>query len=753
MAIILGGGVLSTYAVEEYVSKRMQETIGRSISTLAFQLQDKLDRWLFERHREISIAASQVSISAKAQPSSIEHWLRSRHQFDDDFSWLALIDTNGRIEAEAGENRSSGDLLQWPSVQVLLQHPERHNAESHFRNIRRGDAGSVTEHLIDMAAPVLDDSGQIHAFILASIDWHWAQAIATSVANNDQDAKGTDAFVLSDQADILLGPPTVGNDLSNLHSIRGARDGQISFALETWPDGIRYLTGFARSDGHRGFRGFGWTVLIRKNAELALLPINDMKRQIWTIASLFALHGLIIAWYLSGEIAAPLLRLSKAADAVRSQELDQEIPVVTNYAEVQSLSKSLISLVSRLKSRELEQADLAASFESQVNDRTAELVLQNASLDEAKRTAEIATHAKSRFLAAASHDLRQPLHALMLFVRVLKRKPKGAEVTDLIENIDSAVSSLSKMFDALLHVSRLDAGVIAARISPVPLRELLNGLSAGYEAEARQRGLRFRCRISGEPIVLADPALLETIVRNLISNAIKFTKTGSILVISRRRSNRLLIEVHDTGPGIVAERQKSVFDEFERDQMQADGPNHGLGLGLSIVHRYAKLMGAEVNLLSRVGRGSRFTVALALHEAESVTLAAVSDQRSVECLDRLCIMLLDDNGQILDAMQQDLSGHGAIVFPFDSVEAADIALRAGLSADLAIVDYDLGGPETGLAFLERTKLSFRKHNMSFILTGRTDTATLETITRSGVPFLIKPIDSAAVAEHLASVAH
>ena len=749
-AIVVGGALLSSYAIEAYVSKRTQEVIGRAVATLAIQLQDNFDRGLFERYRELSLAAAQSSPSIDSKLKAIERWIATRNHFDTDFNWLGLVLSNGDVLAEAGRKQNTKDFLRWPSVETLLSHPERPEAQASLRyNSSPGGAGVAAAPVIEIAAPVFDESGQTKAFLLASLNWEWARE--ASGPSNVNGPAGSDVFVVSDRDEILLGLPSVQGPISGLRSVRNARNGQSSYELETWPDGVQYITGFARSDGHRNFGGFGWIILVRQNAEIALTPIQDLKHHIWTIAALFALHSIILSWILGWDIAAPLLRLSKAADAVRRQEGDQQIPVVSNYVEAKSLSLSLISLVEELKAREAAQVDLSSALERQVADRTAELEQRNISLDEAKRTAETATLAKSRFLAAASHDLRQPLHALMLFVRVLKRRTSGTDVMPLVANIDDSVSSLTKMFDAFLHVSRLDSGGISARLNRVPLHELMESLAAGFQAEARQRGLSFRFRNSLHFVVLTDPALLETIVRNLLSNALKFTKTGGILLASRKRGEQVVIEIYDTGPGIALERIVKIFDEFERDRMQADGPNEGLGLGLSIVQRYATIIGANVSVASAPGRGSRFSVFLQPLGLDPGIPAIPVEQRGTGYLDNLRIMLVDDNTQVLEALSRDLADHGALVTAFDGVEAADKALLAGFSADIAIVDYDLGGPETGLKFLQRTKSQFREQRASFILTGRTDSKTLDTISESGMTFLVKPADSASIANHLTNL--
>ena len=748
MTIVILDAVFFAYSVDHVVTGQITAEIGQSTAILANQMQDKLDRGLYERYREISVAATLLSEASSDNEVALKKWLTHHDAPYTDFAWVGLINTRGDLLASVGQRPPKDDFLVWPSVQAVLSEPERAETAIGRLNIGKGGDGKPSPaQYIDMAVPVIDATGHLKSIVVATIDWRWAHDIGASLFSAGQVVRSTELFVLSDEAEILLGPPSVQEIPAGLGSVRKAKGGANGYAIETWPGGTRYVTGYARSDGHGGFRGFGWIILVRQNAGVALAPVEDMKHRIWILAAFFALQGIVVAWVLAAEIAAPLLRLAKAADGVRLQEKGHQIPLVSNYVEAQRLSKSLISLVEELKSKEIAQAELAASLERQVKDRTEELFQRNSSLEAANARAEEATRAKSRFLAAASHDLRQPLHALLLFSRALRRRITSGEQGSLVIQMEQSIQSLAKMFDALLHISRLDAGGISARTSPMPLKQLLERLAVGFKAEAEIRGLDFRLR-GADDIVLTDPVLFETVLRNFLSNAIKFTKAGGVLLCVRTSQHRVVVSVYDTGPGIKPDRLATIFNEFERDKMQADGPNEGLGLGLSIVQRYAKIIDAEVTVQSRIGRGSCFSISVPVMNTFTTNRPIGAPEKTGLSWDKRRVMLLDDNPQVLNALTRDLSDHGAEVMAFPSVETAERALDEGLAADLIIIDYDLSGPETGLSFLERSRLKESFAMDQIILTGRTDSKTLAEIVESGIPWLVKPADSAAIAKCL-----
>src|SRR6185295_4437106 len=234
-------------------------------------------------------------------------------------------------------------------------------------------------------------------------------------------------------------------------------------------------------------------------------------------------------------------------------------------------------------------------------------------LAERNREVERANLAKSRFLAAASHDLRQPLHALNLFAAQLSHQADPAERARLVGRIDAAIASMNELFNALLDMSKLDAGVLAPDITEFPVGHLLDRIETTFAAAAREKGLHLSV-VPSNSWVRTDAILLERILLNLVSNAVRYTSRGGVVVGCRRRGDSVRIEVWDTGIGVAPDQQQSIFGEFY--QVGAPVPDHGggrrvgLGLGLSIVDGLGRLLGHPIDLVSRPGNGSRFAVSV-----------------------------------------------------------------------------------------------------------------------------------------------
>ncbi|WP_324865580.1 ATP-binding protein [Azospirillum sp.] len=245
-----------------------------------------------------------------------------------------------------------------------------------------------------------------------------------------------------------------------------------------------------------------------------------------------------------------------------------------------------------------------ATLEQQVRERTAEL-------HAAKSTAEQAHRAKSRFLAHASHDLQQPLQAIGMFTGMLERQPQSAKAAALLTDLKAAQRSMRDLLNAILDISKLESGAVTPRLADLPLSPLLDQLEAEFAGLAEDKGLRLRA-VPTNAVVRSDPALLERIVRNLISNAIRYTETGGVLVGCRTRGDRLWIEVYDTGRGIAEPDRRRIFEEF----VQLDRPDRdrseGIGLGLAIVERLARLLEHPVTVRSVEGRGTVFAVGVPL---------------------------------------------------------------------------------------------------------------------------------------------
>jgi signal transduction histidine kinase/ActR/RegA family two-component response regulator len=474
-----------------------------------------------------------------------------------------------------------------------------------------------------------------------------------------------------------------------------------------------------------------------------------LQRNIVIWGAVFAAIAALLAWALAKTLSRPLLQLADTAEGLRRGR-SLEFPQVGGYDEARILSQSLRSLVSELDSQRASLAAANQSLESQVRERTQLLAEQNVGLERAKADAEHAMEAKSRFLAAASHDLRQPLHALTLFTRALSRRVQGREATTLVAQMEEGLRGLKGMFDALLNVSRLDAKLIEPAMAPVLIAEIMERVSVGSKAEAEQNGLKFSSRTQ-DWILETDAALLETIIRNLVSNALKFTERGGILLAARYRGGRPVIDVYDTGPGLSPEQHERIFEEFSRADRRAYGANDGLGLGLSIARRYAELLGMTIEVASRHGHGSRFSIVLPARAMIGTPRAGLPAPSAEISVHGVKILILDDDPLIVAALTRDLEDRQNRVFGYECCKDAEAALDSGLAIDVAILDFDLRGSETGLEFIARMSRKFSRNVPTLILSGGTDSETLAALSNSGRPWLTKPADPELIVATLSAI--
>jgi signal transduction histidine kinase/CheY-like chemotaxis protein len=350
---------------------------------------------------------------------------------------------------------------------------------------------------------------------------------------------------------------------------------------------------------------------------------------------------------------------------------------------------------------------------------------------------EAANLAKSRFLAAASHDLRQPLHALNLFVTQLRNEKDQAEKIRLIEQINVATGAMNDLFNALLDISKLDAGVLAPTISEFPIDQLLKRIGMTFAATAREKALRLRI-ISNDAWIRTDFILLERILLNLVSNALRYTVKGGVVVGCRRRPNLLRIEVWDTGVGVPENQREKIFREFYRLGTAEQDRGHGLGLGLAIVDRLCGLLGHPLELTSVVGRGSRFSVSLPLATPRPVVQPAPA--AAIDLAMGKFVVVVDDDALVLDAMGGILKSWGCSVVTAKSDTDALVALAGnGRQLDLIISDYRLGDGRTGFDAIERLRSSFGAHIPAFLISGDTAPERLREARASGYYLLHKPV--------------
>ena len=373
-----------------------------------------------------------------------------------------------------------------------------------------------------------------------------------------------------------------------------------------------------------------------------------------------------------------------------------------------------------------------------------QLGAEKAVADAARAEAEVANRAKTQFFAAASHDLRQPLHAMGLFAEALRARSHDAEVVQLVNSINESVDALEGLFSELLDITKIDSGGVEVHPVDFELADIFRKVRLHFEPAAFEKGLELRIR-GGDRVAFADPLLVERIVRNLVSNAIRYTSDGSVLVSCRRHGERLLLQVWDTGPGIRADERVRVFDEFYQvpgTRAVGGEQRKGLGLGLAIVRRLADLMNAPLELRSEVGRGTVFTLRLPVGKAPRAAERALGARAptGVTLAGRV-IVVVEDEPAVRQGLEVLLASWGATIVSLESLaatrawtEAADASPPA-----LVIADYRLEEGATGVAAIAAVRRRFGASVPAIVVTGSAMSGHEKDALEHDFHLLIKPV--------------
>ncbi len=483
----------------------------------------------------------------------------------------------------------------------------------------------------------------------------------------------------------------------------------------------------------------GHVVIEMSRSSINARLLNLLLAGLWvTLGGL--LFGVWLAVRISRGVLRPILSVTDMVDRLGQGELSARMDVQPD-GPLHDLQIGLNQMANRLERGRDE-------LEQRVSEVTHELRVK-------KEEAEMATMAKSQFLSAASHDLRQPTHALGMFVARLAQLPHSDESQVLIVNLEASVQAMQDLLDALLDISRLEANAIRVNALAFSVAEILTQLNTTLAPEAFAKGLGLRVRPS--PLwVFSDPGLLYRILLNLVSNALRYTNKGRVLVACRSSGNgqNLRIEVWDTGIGIAPQHQQDIFKEFyqvgniERDRSQ------GLGLGLNIVQRTAKLLGHPLTVCSRLGQGTRFSIEVPVTTAmvARAPVLEAAEPASVDKLTGLNVLVIEDDALVSMALVSLLESWGCEVSVVEGLNQAESLMAQGLVPGVVISDYRLRGGNNGLDAVLHLRSLTPSHLPACLLSGDTNPELIQATRLAGLTLLHKPVRPAklrSLIRHLA----
>lgn len=509
-------------------------------------------------------------------------------------------------------------------------------------------------------------------------------------------------------------------------------DGEIVANSETVDrargEGLQVVVPIVADDGrHNG----------KVMVEISLSAVQNARRSVWlnvAVVLAFSLVGVGLAgWWAARRISEPIRALGKAVDRLGAGE-DASV-AIEGTLEVQHLQLGFNQAARAL-------AESRRLLQSRINEATAELARKNGLL-------EVASQAKTRLLAAASHDLRQPLHALTLFSDGLANGETDPVKLQRIGHIRECVESLDRLFSELLNLSQLDAGVLQPQWADFPLDRLFDEISRNFRPVAEQQGLRLVARKT-ELWVRCDYVMLSRILNNLVSNSLRHTLEGGVLIGARRRGKGVRIDVVDTGVGIAAQHQTRVFEEFyqvESAGRQSARGARGMGLGLATVQRLAELLNTRVELSSRLHKGTCVRVLVRSAPAALPSLApspaATGTEDGELSLANLRILVIDDERTILEGLFVVLANWGAEVLVAQTrAEALALADTWEQPPDVVVSDLLLQGGDNGLdviAALERHPRGIGPGTARLLVTGETKPDRLREVASAGIAVLYKPV--------------
>lgn len=521
------------------------------------------------------------------------------------------------------------------------------------------------------------------------------------------------------------------------------RDSERRLRLIT--DAMPALIAYVDSERRYRFTNKGYEDWFgRPRAEINGRPMEDALGP-----TLYAIREPFVNRALAGEPVTYEMRMPTAQSSIEYAHATY-IPHVARNGEVLGFFALIQDITERRRAAEALR-EAKETLEFRVEERTAALMRLNEELRAAKAEAEQANLSKTKFLAAASHDLLQPLNAARVFAGALQERRLSGPNREMLNNVTAALEAVDELLSALLEISRLDAGVLTTDLRDVAIADLMATLAGEHAPLAQARGLSLRTVTSGA-VVHTDPALLSRVLRNFLSNALRYTTTGRILLGCRRRRDGLFIGVWDTGIGIPADKQREIFEEFRRLRANPDrrGDN-GVGLGLAIVERIARRLGHPIIVQSEPGRGSAFGILVPY--GSRAAAAAARQAPAARTRDRVAgatIAVIDNEPAILAGMAALLKGWNCHPITAEDTPGILAAVdAAGVVPDVIMADYHLADEKIGVDTVAALHAHLGRKVPTVIITADRTEEIARTVRERGLHLMTKPARPARLRSLLA----
>jgi len=535
------------------------------------------------------------------------------------------------------------------------------------------------------------------------------------------------AYVV-DRGGQLISHPDIGlvlgkTDLSRLPHVRRALD-QDRQEIAAIGD-ARNISGVAVVSTAAPIKHLGWTVFAEQPLEASFRPVYASIARSIALVLLGIAAAVAASLLLARRMVRPIREIEKRARQLGEGQFEGGIPVQTGD-ELEALATQFDRMAARLQ-------EIYAMQEARIAERTHDLAVAN--------------EAKTHFLAAASHDLRQPIHALALFVGQLRAGDLSSDGRALLEKIESSVNALKELLEALLDLSQLDVGAVSAEPKPLAVHDLLSRLAAEFAPSAEAKGLALTL-VPTSLWVRSDPLLLGRIVLNVISNALRYTTQGRILIGCRRRGENVEVIVADTGIGIDPIHLPNIFQEFYRAAPKRRGMSTGLGLGLAIVRRLARLLDHRITVESAPGRGT--VVRMLVPRAEPQEQPIAPQAVDLDSLRGVRVLIVDDEAPAREAMQGLLAQWGCEVITAECGDEAVERARARCP-DVVLCDLSLADAESGVNVVARLRGECGSAVACAFVTGESAPERVAEARAAGHPIAFKPTTPArlrAILEHL-----